>query len=102
MEFLALVGVGLVLVAGLGVAGYFILRRLFDRVADRVADRIGDDDRGSRGTCRQLAGRSSARRPLPGPRTARLTHLGAYARAERLSEDAARREFANRSSGLRG
>ena len=92
MEILGVIAVGILVVAGLGVAGYFILRRLFERVADRVADQIG-------ATLGDLAGRavrpSAARRGGPGPRAggSRLTHLGAYARAEGLSEDAARREF---------
>ena len=92
MEILGVVAVGILVVAGLGVAGYFILRRLFERVADRVADHIG-------ATLGDLAGRavrpSTAARGGPGPRPAvpRLSHLGAYAKAEGLSEDAARREI---------
>lgn len=92
MEILGFIAVSVLIVAGLGVAGYFILRKLFERVADRVADRIG-------ATLTDLAGRavkpSAARRGGPGPRpaTPRLSHLGAYAKAEGVSEDAARREF---------
>ena len=92
MEILAGIGIGILLLAGIGVAGYFVLRRLFERTADRVADHIGD-------TLSDLAGRAA------GPRTGRrpgapagapvphLTRLGAYARAGGVSEDAARQEF---------
>jgi uncharacterized protein DUF4112 len=92
MEILGFIAAGVLLVAALGVAGYFILRRLFERVADRVADQIG-------ATLGDLAGRaikpSAARRGGSGPRppTSRLSHMGAYAKAQGLSEDAAFREF---------
>jgi hypothetical protein len=92
MEILALVGVGVLLVAAIGVVGYFFLRRVFERAADRVADQIGD-------TLADLAGRAagprSGGRPhaTTGSRPPLLTHLGAYAKAGGVSEDAARREF---------
>ena len=92
MEILGFIALSVLIVAALGVAGYFILRKLFERVADRVADQIG-------ATLADLAGRAikppTARHSTQGPRpgTERLSHLGAYARAEGLSEDGARREF---------
>jgi Domain of unknown function (DUF4112) len=98
MEILGFIALSVLIVAALGVAGYFILRKLFERVADRVADQIG-------ATLGDLAGRAikhpAARRSTQGPRsgTERLSHLGAYARAEGLSEDAARREFVGLMDG---
>jgi hypothetical protein len=93
MEFLAVLAVGVLVLTAAGIAGYFILRRLFERAADRVADHIG-------ATLADLAGRAvgprpRGRAPAAPSRPARLTHIGAYARAEGLSEDAARREFAD-------
>lgn len=93
IEWLGLVGIALLIVAAIGVAGYFILKRLFERAADRVADHIGR-------VLGELAGRASrthaGRRATGAARaaTGRLTRLGAYATAEGVSEDAARREFA--------
>jgi hypothetical protein len=92
MEWLGFIAVGVLILAALGIAGYFILRRLFERIADRVADHIG-------ATLSDLAGRAvktpASRRESGSARagTPRLTHLGAYARAEGVPEDAARREF---------
>lgn len=93
MEILLAIGIGVLVLAGLGVAGYFILRRLFERIADRVADRIGN-------ILAELAGRAVTTRA--GQRASatasrvvgRVTHLGAYAAAQGLPEEAARREFA--------
>lgn len=92
MEILGFIAAGVLLLAAVGVAGYFILRRLFERVADRVADQIG-------ATLSDLAGRaikpSAGRRAGGVPRspTSRLSHMGAYAKAQGLSEDAAFRDF---------
>ena len=92
MEILAGIGIGILLVAAIGVAGYFVLRRVFERAADRVADHIG-------GTLSDLAGRAAGPRAGRAPHTPagvrppRLTRLGAYARAGGMSEDVARREF---------
>jgi hypothetical protein len=92
MEVLGFIAVSVLLLAAVGIAGYFILRRLFERVADRVADHIG-------ATLSDLAGRAvktpAARGASSGSRagTSRLTHLGAYARSAGVPEDAARREF---------
>ena len=93
MEFVAGVAVGLVGLAVLGVAGYFFLRRLFERVADRVADQIGV-------ALADVSGRAAATRM--GQRTTAVartavshwTNWDAYARAKGQSPDAARREFA--------
>ncbi|HYU79384.1 MAG TPA: DUF4112 domain-containing protein [Vicinamibacterales bacterium] len=87
-----LVGIGIV--AATGVVSYFVLRRLFLRAADRIAHHIER-------ALLQLATGSSGRRVGKAPSarqvraaTGRLTHLGAYAAAEGLSEEAARAEFA--------
>ena len=99
MEILGFIAASVLVVAALGVAGYFILRRLFERVADRVADQIG-------ATISDLAGRavkpSAARRTSTGqgPTHSRLSHLGAYAKAQGVSEDAARREFVDSIEGI--
>jgi hypothetical protein len=91
-EYLLVLGVALLSVAAIGVAAYFVLRRVFDRASARVADHIGR-------ILSELAGRAATTRA--GQRTeaaaraaaGRFTHLGAYAAAEGLSEDEARREF---------
>lgn len=93
MEWVALILVTILVVAGLGVAAFFILRRLFDRAADRVAERMGSvlGDIGAR-AANTRAGQTAAaraRRAAGG-----YTHLGAYAAAQGISEDQARREFA--------
>jgi hypothetical protein len=83
--------VALIIMAALGVAGYFVLRRLFERSAHRVADQIGR-------VLADVSGRAAAAGPgrrAPGATAAggRFTNLGAYAAAHGMSEDAARREF---------
>ena len=91
-DFLVQLVTALVVLAAAGVVGYFILRRLFDRASARIADHIGL-------VLAQLAGRAATTRV--GQRTesaaraaaGRFTHLGAYAAAEGVSEDEARREF---------
>ena len=95
MELEFLLGFLLVLavLAGVAVAGYFVLRRIFERVADRVADNIGD-------VLAQAGGRAVAtpagRRTEAAARSAagRFTRLDAYAAAEGMSSEQARREFA--------
>ena len=69
-----------------------VLRRLFERASNRVADDIGR-------VLADLSGRAAAtpagQHAAAAARTAaRLSHLGAYAAAGGMSEDAARREFA--------
>jgi hypothetical protein len=82
----------LLILAGVGFGAFFVLRRLFDRAADRVTDRIGTvlGDLGARagGT---RAGRTAAERVRAA--AGGYTHLGAYAAAQGISEDQARREF---------
>ena len=93
MKWLALILVIVLVVAGVGVAAFFILRRLFDRVADRVADRIGSalGEIGARAAGTRVGQRATARaRQAAGG----YTHLGEYAAAHGISEDQARREFA--------
>ena len=93
-DFLLGVTLALLVVAAAAVAGYFILRRIFARAAHRVADEIG-------AVLGDFAGRTVA--TPGGPRAARRTHaaggqftnLGAYAAARGMSEDQARREFAD-------
>jgi hypothetical protein len=93
MEFATGVAIGLVGLAVLGVAGYFFLRRLFERIADRVADQIGV-------ALADVSGRAAAtrmgQRTASAARTAvsQWTNWDAYARARGESPDAARREFA--------
>jgi hypothetical protein len=85
--------VALVILAGLGVAGYFVLRRLFERSAHRVADEIGRvlaDVSGRAATARGTRRASAASAATGG----RFTNLGAYAASHGMSEDAARQEFA--------
>jgi hypothetical protein len=92
LDAFVMLAVALLVLAGIGVAAYFILKRLFERAADRVSDHIGR-------VLAELADRGSAPRAGRRPTTAanaatrRFTHLGAYAAAEGLSEEAARRQF---------
>jgi hypothetical protein len=92
-EFLVGIAIGMAMLAAVGIALYFVLRRLFERASHRVADDIGR-------VLAELSGRAAAT-PL-GKRAATVaraaaggtTHFGAYAAASGMSEDAARREFA--------
>jgi Domain of unknown function (DUF4112) len=92
-EFLFGVAIGVALLGAVGVAAYFVLRRAFDRASHRVADEIGE-------VLADISGRAAAtplgQRAAAAARTATggVTHLGAYAAARGISEDAARREFA--------
>jgi hypothetical protein len=91
-EFAAYVLASLAAVVVLGVVGYFVLRRLFMRAADRMAHHIGVAisqvaDVALSGRAGQVS--ATAARVAMG----HLTHLGAYAAAEGLSEDAARAQF---------
>ncbi|MGH9201254.1 MAG: DUF4112 domain-containing protein, partial [Vicinamibacterales bacterium] len=92
VDLLLLIGSALLVLAVAAVAGYFILRRLFERASDRVADHIGR-------VLAELAGRAATTRVGQRTETAaraaagRFTHLGAYAAAEGLSEEEARRQF---------
>src|SRR4029453_2469126 len=81
--------VALIVLAGVAVAGYFILRRIFLRAADRMSHHISQalgeiatSDLGTRmsATATRVA-------------TGRLTNLAAYAAAQGVSEDVARAQF---------
>jgi hypothetical protein len=86
--------VALVILAAFGVAGYFVLRRLFERSAHRVADEIGRVLADVSG--RAATARDGRRAPAASASTTggRFTNLGAYAASHGMSEDAARQEFA--------
>ena len=92
-DFLVGVALGIAALAVAAIAGFFILRRVFERASHRMADDIGR-------VLAELSGRAVAtpagRRAASATRATadRLTHLGAYAAAEGMSEEAARREFA--------
>jgi hypothetical protein len=93
LNFLAVLGGALVVLAAAGVVGYFVLRRLFDHASDRVANQMGRvlaqaANRAATTTIGQQTERAA--RAAAG----RLTRFGAYAAAQGLSEDEARREFA--------
>jgi hypothetical protein len=81
------------ILAILAVVGYIVLRRVFERASHRAADQMGR-------ILAELTGRAGAtpvgRRSPAAARAAsgRYTNMGAYATAGGLSEDAARREFA--------
>jgi hypothetical protein len=93
MEPLLIFALVLALVAGVALAGYVILRRLFDRAADHVAKHMGRalDDIGKRAASTPVGQRSAA---AARSAVGHLTNLGAYAATEGVTEDAARREFA--------
>ena len=82
----------LLVLAGLAVAGFVILRNMFLRSADRMTEHINR-------ALAQVADRAMATRAgavsAAAARVAsgRLTHLGAYAAAAGLTEEAARAEF---------
>ena len=92
-EFLIGIAIGAVALAVAAIAGFFILRRLFERASHRVADDIGR-------VLAELGGRATAtpagRRTASAVRAAAggFTHFGAYAAAQGMTEEAARREFA--------
>jgi hypothetical protein len=91
VDFIVGLVVGFAVLAAVALAAYVLLRRVFERAANRVADDIGR-------VLAELSGRAAAtpagQQAAAAARAAtRLTHLGAYAAAEGMSEDAARREF---------
>jgi hypothetical protein len=92
-EFLIGLLVGVAALAALGVAGFFVLRRLFERASHRVADEIGRvlGDLSAHAATTAAGQRASAAARAG---SGRLTGFRAYATAEGVSEDAARREFA--------
>jgi hypothetical protein len=84
--------VAIVLLAGLAIGGYLILRNMFLRSADRVTQQINRAIAQLADTAlstRAGAVSAAAARVASG----RLTHLGAYAAATGVSEEAARAEF---------
>ena len=92
LDFMALLGGALVVLAAAGITAYFVLRRLFDHASDRVANQMGR-------VLAQAANRAATTRVGQQTERAaraaagRFTHFGAYAAAQGLSEDEARREF---------
>ena len=82
--------VGLIVLAGVAIAGYFILRRMFLKAADRmshhIAQALGEIANSD------LITRMSATATRVA--TGRLTNLAAYAAAQGVSEDVARAQFA--------
>lgn len=93
MDFWAAVALGVAFVAGAGVAGYFVLRWLFIRTTERVTRHLGEAlDQISRVAVATKAGQATASATRVA--ASRLTHLAAFAAAEHMSEDAARRQFA--------
>lgn len=91
-EFLVVLIGAIVIVAIGAVAGYFILRRLFERASHRVADDIGRvlADLSTRAAATPVGKRTAAAARVA---TGGLTNLGAYAAAQGISEDEARRQF---------
>jgi hypothetical protein len=92
-DFFIGVAITLVVVIGIAVAGYIILRRLFERAAHRAADEMGR-------VLVEWTGRAAAtpagRRTAAGARAAGVasSNFAAYAAAHGMSEADARREFA--------
>jgi Domain of unknown function (DUF4112) len=92
-DFLLGVVAALGLVALIGVVAYVVLRRAFERASHHAADQMGR-------VLGELSDRAAAtplgRRTGAAARAAAcgFTNLGAYASAQGISEDAARREFA--------
>ena len=83
----------MVILGAAAVAGFFVLRRWFERSAGRVADDIG---RALGELVESAAATPTGRRTTTTAKaTGRFTNLGAYAAAEGISEDEARREFAD-------
>jgi hypothetical protein len=79
----------LLILAAIAVAGFFVLRRIFLRTADGMAHHVER-------ALNELANSAVAARvgaTAARVATGRLTHLGAYAAAAGLSEDAARAQF---------
>jgi hypothetical protein len=93
-DFLLGVLGAVIVIAVFAVVGYIVLRRVFERASHRAADEMGR-------VFAELSGRAAAT-PF-GRRTgaaaqsaaAHFTNFGVYAAAEGISEDAARREFAD-------
>jgi Domain of unknown function (DUF4112) len=93
-EFIAYFAIAVIAVAAVGVAGYFVLRRIFTRSADRMAQQIesalNDVADIAAADPRFAAMSAAAARVASG----RVTNLGAYAAAQGISEEQARAQFA--------
>jgi hypothetical protein len=93
-DFFLGVLVALLIISAAGAIGFVVLRRVFERASHRAADEMGR-------VLSELSGRAAGT-PL-GRRTGAaaqaaagaFTNVAAYAAAEGISEDAARREFAD-------
>jgi len=90
--YIAALVVALAGLAAVSIAGYFILRKVFMHTADRMSHHIGlaltqVTGVAMSGPAERLG--ATAARVLSG----RLTHLGAYAVAEGITEDAASAQF---------
>ena len=92
-DFLLGVLVALLVIFVAGLGGYVVLRRMFERASHRAADEMGRilTELSGRAAGTPLGGRSGAAAQAA---AAAFTNFGAYAAAEGISEDAARREFA--------
>jgi hypothetical protein len=88
-EFIGYLVVALPVVAVGGVAGYFVLRRVFMHGADRMAHHIERALNQLAADPRVAAFGAAAARVASG----RITNLGAYAAAQGISEDDARAQF---------
>jgi hypothetical protein len=91
-EFITYLVIAFVVVAALGVGAYLVLRKVFMRAADRMAHHIARALTQVTDVAlnpRFAAVSAAAARAASG----RLTHLGAYAAAEGMSEEAARAQF---------
>ena len=86
--------IAIAIVGVLGVAGYIVLRRWFERASRQAADRMGR-------ILEELSGRAMATPAGRQTRTAGraaasgFSNFTAYAASRGMSEDAARREFAD-------
>jgi hypothetical protein len=93
-DFVTGVLVALAVVAVVGIAGYVLLRRIFERASQQAADQMGR-------VLDELSGRAAAtplgRQAGNATRAAAsgFSNFGAYAASRGMSEDAARREFAD-------
>lgn len=86
--------VAIAIVALVGVAGYVVLRRWFERASHQAADQMGRilDELSGRAAATPLGRQagSATRAAASG-----FSNFGAYAASRGMSEDAARREFAD-------
>lgn len=91
-DFVAALLIALVILAAVAIAGYFILRRLFERASNGFADQIGRmlAQVVNRAAATQTGQRTSAAVNVA---TGRFTNIGAYATAQGMSESDARQQF---------